>query len=184
MVRLVEVCEVISGQSPDGATYNDRGEGTPFHQGKTEFTDCVLEPAKSWTTAPARIAEPHDIVMSVRAPVGPVNLVTQRICIGRGLAAIRPINSKIDALFLFFVLRGMEDSITGSHGAAFASINRKEIEAIQIPLPPLAIQHQIVAELEAERKLVKANRKLVEIFEKKIQVKLAEVWGKIVESIT
>ena len=170
MVKLGEVCEVISGQSPDGATYNDRGEGMPFHQGKTEFTDCVLEPAKSWTTAPARIAEPHDIVMSVRAPVGPVNLVTQRICIGRGLAAIRPINSKIEELFLFFVLRGMEDSITGSHGAAFASINRKEIEAIEIPLPPLEIQRQMVAELDGYRKVIEGARQVIANYKPTIKI--------------
>jgi len=170
MVKLGEVCEVISGQSPDGVTYNDRGEGMPFHQGKTEFTDCVIGPARSWTTAPARIAEPHDIVISVRAPVGPVNLVTQKICIGRGLAAIRPMNSKIDELFLFFILRGMEDSITGSHGAAFASINRKEIEAIEIPLPPLEIQRQMVAELDGYRKVIEGARQIIANYKPTIRI--------------
>jgi len=177
MVKLGEVCEVISGQSPDGVTYNDRGEGMPFHQGKTEFTDCVLGPARSWTTAPARIAEPHDIVMSVRAPVGPVNLVTQKICIGRGLAAIRPMNSKIDELFLFFILRGMEDFITGSHGAAFASINRKEIEAIEIPLPPLEIQRQMVAELDGYRKVIEGARQVIANY--KPTIKIDPEWPRV-----
>ncbi|MFH1716240.1 MAG: N-6 DNA methylase, partial [Planctomycetota bacterium] len=170
MVKLGEVCKVISGQSPDGSTYNDRGEGVPFHQGKTEFTDCVLGPAKSWTTAPERIAEPHDIVMSVRAPVGPVNLVMQRICIGRGLATIRPVDSKIDGRFLFFILRGMEESITGSQGAAFASINRKEIEAIEIPLPPLEKQARIVAELDGYRKVIEGARQILASYKPTIKI--------------
>ena len=191
MVKLGEVCKVISGQSPDGSTYNDRGEGVPFHQGKTEFTDCVLGQAKSWTTAPARIAEPHDIVMSVRAPVGPVNLVMQEICIGRGLAAIRSVDSKIDGRFLFFILRGMEESITGSQGAAFASINRKEIEAIEIPLPPLEEQEQIVAELDGYRKVIEgahqvlANYKpTIKIDPKWPRVKLGEVCTSILSGGT
>lgn len=170
MVKLGEVCKVISGQSPDGSTYNNRGEGVPFHQGKTEFTDCVLGTAKSWTTAPARIAEPHDIVMSVRAPVGPVNLVMQRICIGRGLAAIRPIDSKIDGRFLFFILRGVEESITGSQGAAFASINRKEIEVIEIPLPPLEEQERIVAELDGYRKVIEGARQILASYKPTIKI--------------
>jgi type I restriction enzyme M protein len=170
MVKLGEVCKVISGQSPDGSTYNNRGEGVPFHQGKTEFTDCILGTAKSWTTAPARIAEPHDIVISVRAPVGPVNLVMQRICIGRGLAAIRPIDSKIDGRFLFFILRGMEESITGSQGAAFASINRKEIEVIEIPLPQMEEQERIVVELEGYRKIIEGARQVLANYKPTIKI--------------
>ncbi len=177
MVKLGEVCGVISGQSPDGSTYNDRGEGVPFHQGKTEFTDCVLGSAKSWTTAPARIAEPDDIVMSVRAPVGPVNLVTQRICVGRGLAAIRPVDSKINGRFLFFVLRGMEKSITGSHGATFASINRTGIESIEIPLPPLAEQERLVAELEGYRKVIEAGRQVIANY--KPTIKIDPEWPRV-----
>lgn len=106
IVELGTVCTVIAGQSPDGSTYNSQGDGVPFHQGKTEFTDTYLGPAKNWTTKPTRFAEPGDIVMSVRAPVGPVNIVVERICMGRGLSAIRPDETIIDRLFLFFVLHG------------------------------------------------------------------------------
>jgi type I restriction enzyme M protein len=170
MVELGEVCTVISGQSPEGSTYNNHGEGMPFHQGKTEFTDTFLGEAKSWTRAPTRIAEPGDIVMSVRAPVGPVNVVRERICVGRGLAAIRPFPEKIGSMFVFHLLRGVEKMITGSHGAAFASIKRAEIEGIEIPLPPLEEQERIVAELEGYRKVIEGARQILSSYKPTIRI--------------
>jgi len=170
MVKLGEVCKVIAGQSPDGATYNDRREGMPFHQGKTEFGDTFLGEAKAWTTAPSRLAEPGDIVMSVRAPVGPVNIVNVRICIGRGLAAIRPQRSTLSERFLFHVLNGMQATIVGSHGAAFASINRSEIETITFPLPPPDEQERIVAELEGYRKVIEGARQILAAYKPTIRI--------------
>ena len=82
-VKLGEVAEVVPGQSPPGASYNESGIGAPFHQGKIEFGDKFVGEAIKWTTDPRRFADKGDIVMSVRAPVGPVNLTTRRISIGR-----------------------------------------------------------------------------------------------------
>ncbi len=177
MVKLGEVCKVVAGQSPDGSTYNDRGDGMPFHQGKTEFGDTFLGEAKSWTTAPTRITEPGDIVMSVRAPVGPVNIVRERICIGRGLAAIRAQTRRIDNMFLFHLLRGMEGEIVGSHGAAFASINRSEIESIQFPLPPLEEQEKIVAELEGYQEEIRNYELRIKQCREKITNTINKVWS-------
>lgn len=170
MVKLGEVCEVIAGQSPDGSTYNGKGEGTPFHQGKTEFGHTFLGTAKCWTTAPSRIAEPGDIVMSVRAPVGPVNIVRERICIGRGLASIRGQTGRIGREFLFHLLDGMKEVIVGSHGAAFASINRAEIESVEIPLPPLDEQERIVAELEGYRKVIEGARQILAAYKPTLRI--------------
>lgn len=174
---LGDIANVIPGQSPPGESYNSDGSGTPFYQGKTEFGEMFIgEPAK-WTTAPKRFAERQDILMSVRAPVGPVNLAAQRICIGRGLAAIRPSRDKFHAMYAFYALRSIESEITGSAGATFASINKRDIEKIKIPLPPLETQRAIVAEIEAERSLVDASRELVVRFEAKIEFAVGGVWG-------
>lgn len=161
LIELGEVCEVISGQSPEGKYYNDNGEGTPFYQGKTEFTDRYIGQPVKWTTQETKIAEKNDILISVRAPVGPVNISTQRICIGRGLAAIRP-SDKILMPFLFAILKSKESEIKGNGGAAFDSINRKDIEAIKIPLPPLEVQKEIVAEIEVYQKIIDGARQVVE----------------------
>ena len=177
IVPLGEVAEVIAGQSPLGESYNDNGVGMPFYQGKTEFGKMFIgEPAK-WTTDPKRFAEEGDILMSVRAPVGPVNLTISRICIGRGLAAIRPIENRILTTYIFYVLRSLESEITGNTGAAFASINKGDIQRIKIPLPPLEVQREIVAEIEGYQRVVAANRELIERFEKKIQSAVERVWN-------
>jgi len=88
IAKLQEVAEIIMGQSPPGDTYNETGDGLPFFQGKAEFGE-TCPTVKKWCNAPKKIAEAGDILMSVRAPVGPTNLASERCCIGRGLAAIR-----------------------------------------------------------------------------------------------
>jgi len=168
-VKLGEVCDVISGQSPEGEYYNDQGIGTPFYQGKTEFTEKYIGPPVKWTTQETKIAEKDDILMSVRAPVGPVNISTQRVCIGRGLAAIR-VSEKILVEYLFRLLKFTEKN------AVFDSINRKEIEAIQIPLPPIEVQQKIVAKIESERKVIDGCRELIKTYEDKIKRVIDKVW--------
>lgn len=172
-VELGEVCEVIAGQSPEGKYYNDRGNGFPFYQGKSEFTDKFLGEPRQWTIKVTKKAQVDDIVMSVRAPVGPVNIATQEICIGRGLAAIRP--NKANPMFLFNFLKSIESQIKGNGGAVFDSISRKQIEKIKIPLPPLEVQKQLVAEADKEEEIMAANRRLVELLEGKIQSVLKDI---------
>jgi type I restriction enzyme S subunit len=144
---LGEVCEIIAGQSPPGSSYNAEGLGVPFYQGKKEFGPKEIGPPASWTTAPTKIAEAGDILISVRAPVGPVNFLSARACIGRGLAAIRA-SERVDRDFLFYNLLMREPEIAGKEGAVFASINRSEIAALEFPLPPAGEQRRIVAVLD------------------------------------
>lgn len=189
IVRLGEVCDVIAGQSPEGQFYNESGNGSPFFQGKTEFSDVYIGAPKNWTTQVTKKALPNDILMSVRAPVGPVNLCNIECCIGRGLAAIRPKDeTKTSFLYVFHVLKAIEGKITGNAGAAFSSINKNDIEAIEIPLPPLDIQKEIVAEIEGYQKIIDGARQVVENYQPKIPVdpdwpmpRLQEVCDKITD---
>ena len=141
--KLGEVCKVIAGQSPEGKYYNNSGKGLPFYQGKKEFKEKYLGSPTTWTTNITKEAREGDILMSVRAPVGPVNYSTSRICIGRGLAAIRA-SKYIDKEFLFSFLVKHENEIVGNSGAVFNSINKAQIENIPIPLPPISEQKRIV----------------------------------------
>ena len=145
--KLGEVCEVIAGQSPEGKYYNFTGEGLPFYQGKKEFTDKYLGEPTTWTKKITKEAQKDDILMSVRAPVGPINFATQKICMGRGLAAIR-VSKTIDKEFLFNFLLKHEKELAGNTGAVFNSINKNQIENILIPIPPLPEQKRIVAILD------------------------------------
>ena len=131
MVSLKDVAQVISGQSPKSKYYNKNGEGLPFYQGKTEFTEIYIGSPKTWTSKAIRIAEKNDILISVRAPVGPVNIATRKICIGRGLAAIRP--KRINQQFLFYYLNLSKNKIKGHGGTVFDSINKAQVKSIKIP---------------------------------------------------
>ena len=89
-LKLKEISEVIMGQSPKSVYYNDNNQGLPFYQGKTHFGDRYLKKHSTYTSKITKESNQGDIVMSVRAPVGSVNLTPFEICIGRVLGAIRP----------------------------------------------------------------------------------------------
>jgi type I restriction enzyme S subunit len=145
--KIGDYCEVIAGQSPEGKHYNSDGQGMPFYQGKKDFGDRLIEAPSVWTTETTKVARNNDILMSVRAPVGPVNLATEDICIGRGLAAIR-CNELLEVDFLFYQLLHLQPEISGREGAVFASINKSEIAALPIAVGPLPEQQRIVTLLD------------------------------------
>jgi type I restriction enzyme, S subunit len=167
-----DLCEVIAGQSPAGEYYNQEGIGLPFYQGKKEFGQKFIGKPQTWTRKTTKEAELGDILMSVRAPVGPINFATEKICIGRGLAAIKA-GTKIDRYFLFYGLLFKQDEIRGNEGAVFASINKNQIESIKFFYPPLPEQKQIVAILDEafegiDRAIANAEKNLAnarELFE-------------------
>ena len=102
---------LLMGQSPPSDSYNVDQVGLPFYQGKSEFGVTHPTP-KKWCSAPLRVAEPDDVLMSVRAPVGPTNLANQKCCIGRGLAAIR-CKPLVLPRFVLYALRNIEDEVAG-----------------------------------------------------------------------
>ena len=144
-----EVCLVIQGQSPPGETYNTDGAGLPFLQGKAEFGDTYPTAVK-WCSAPTKIAEPDDILISIRAPVGPTNLCPSQSCIGRGLAAIRP-QGDIQPKYVLYALRSTEEELRSkATGTTFDAIRGDSLRSHPIPLPPQAEQRRIVAEIETQ----------------------------------
>jgi type I restriction enzyme S subunit len=147
MRRLGAVCDVVAGQSPAGGSYNSVGEGLPFYQGKKEFGPRYIGDPLVWTSQPTKVAQAGDILMSVRAPVGPVNLATSTACIGRGLAAIRP-RAGMDRDFLFYQLLHLGPRIAGTDGAVFPSISKAGIQALKIVDAPMDEQKRIVAILD------------------------------------
>jgi type I restriction enzyme S subunit len=146
---LEDTCETIMGQSPPSETYNDERIGLPFYQGKAEFGDLYPTPVK-WCSHPGKIAEAGDILISVRAPVGPTNLCREQSCIGRGLAAIRP-EAKMGNLYFLHWLRYVEKEWDSkATGTTFKAISGGILRAQEVPLPPLAEQQRIVAEIEKQ----------------------------------
>ncbi|MHB8087368.1 MAG: N-6 DNA methylase [Anaerolineaceae bacterium] len=169
MQQISEIAEIISGQSPEGVFYNESGIGLPFYQGKTDFGKIFLEKPRVWTKKVTREAIKNDILMSVRAPVGPVNISTEKICIGRGLCAIRP-KENIDYKFIFYCLKHIEKEISGGGGSIFDSISKDQIGAILLPIPPIDIQLQLVAEIESYQKIIDGARMIVENYRPRIEI--------------
>lgn len=140
---LVSIAKLVAGQSPDSTTYNSTGEGLPFFQGKADFQD-MHPTVRMWCTSEKRKeAEPGDILISVRAPVGAVNICNQRSIIGRGLAAIRT-SSELDGKYLYYWLKANEQQIDAlGTGSTFKAITQDTLKKIEVPVPPLDDQIRI-----------------------------------------
>ena len=146
-VPLIEISDVIPGNSPPSKTYNEHGEGLPFYQGKTEFGEIYPKPTK-WCTSPKKVAQEGDVLLSVRAPVGPTNLCPEKSCIGRGLTAIRP-KAGIEARYVLWAIRAHENSLARKGtGTTFDSISSDDVRNFEIPLAPSPEQKCIVARIE------------------------------------
>ena len=123
---------MLLGQSPPSSAYNEIGEGLPFFQGKTDFRRLHPIP-RVWCTDGRKFAAPGDILISVRAPVGDVNIATDHCGIGRGLAAIRP-GPDSDPWFLYFALLYSKPTLEAmATGSTFASVNRNTLNNLDIP---------------------------------------------------
>jgi type I restriction enzyme S subunit len=146
---LESFADVILGQSPPGDSYNETGVGLPFFQGKAEFGD--LRPTiRKWTTDPRKIAQADDVLLSVRAPVGPTNLAPSKCVIGRGLAALRPLGG-IDSRYVLYGMRASADALSSrATGTTFAAVSGSQVRAHPLPLAPLAEQERIVATIEEQ----------------------------------
>ncbi len=156
--NLKDVCEIIMGQSPPGNSYNENGEGTPFFQGKAEFTE-KYPIVKKWTTQPTKIALPNSVLMSVRAPVGSVNLCNIKCCIGRGLASIVPKN-EVNLQYLYSWFRLNEQNISDiGIGSTFKAISSTQLANLKIPLPPFALQQKFASIVEHIEKLKEKQKK-------------------------
>lgn len=127
-----DVAEVILGQSPPSSAYNGIGEGLPFYQGKADFG--LLHPSpRMWCNAGQKYAESGDVLLSVRAPVGDVNVATERCVIGRGVAAIRA-GANIDPWFLYFALLHSKPVLEAqATGSTFASVNKNTLNDLDLP---------------------------------------------------
>ena len=135
--KLKDVCHLTMGQSPKSEFYNQIGEGQPFHQGVTDFGDR-FPTDRLFCTVEGRVAEAGDILFSVRAPVGRMNIADKRIVLGRGLSATR--HNEGHQAFLWEQLRNRfsKDDMMGN-GAIFAAVTKGDMQGIELLCPPSAL---------------------------------------------
>ena len=181
-LKLKDCCTIIAGQSPESKYYNTDGIGMPFFQGKADFGD-LYPTIRVYCSQPTKIAEKDDILLSVRAPVGPTNLSPGLVCIGRGLTAIRP-SPEINLRYLLHYFRFFETKLSAQGtGTTFKAITQATIKNLDVPVPPLSEQERIVARIEelfsqldasvAELKMAKERLKAYQ------QAVLKEAFGKV-----
>ena len=131
---LNQVADIVMGQSPDGASYNLEQEGTIFFQGSTDF-DWRFPNVRQYTTSPTRFAQKGDILLSVRAPVGDLNIAPFECCIGRGLAALR--SKSGNNSFLFYVMKYFKTVFErrNTEGTTFGSITKDDLHSLKLVAP-------------------------------------------------
>ncbi len=132
--KLSDIADIVMGQSPEGTSYNEEGNGEIFYQGRGEF-NWRFPTQRLFTTEPKRMAEIGDILMSVRAPVGDINVSMDRCCIGRGLSKIRSKNNHQS--FVLYLMKNLKQQFTiyNGEGTVFGSINKDTLNDLKIVLP-------------------------------------------------
>lgn len=156
--ELKDKVEITMGQSPKSEFYNDKGEGIPFMQGRATFGE-KYHYIDTWCTQPKKYAEKNDVLMSVRAPVGDVNIATTDLCIGRGLASLRMRNKNNE--YLYYLLKNFTSVFTSREsGTVFGSINKSGIESVKLPFPNKYEQKAIAKVLSDLDEKIEINNKI------------------------
>ena len=163
---LSEIADITMGTSPSGTSYNTEGQGDVFYQGRAEF-GFRFPQRNLYTTEAKRFAEVDSILVSVRAPVGDINVAEERCCIGRGLASVKS-KSNCDSYILYLMqsLKPVFDRFNGE-GTVFGSINKKAFENIKIVIPTekdVSVFNAIVNSMDGKIKnMEQESRRLAEL---------------------
>ena len=177
MARLDEICVLNMGQSPDSLTYNEEGNGLPFFQGNADFGE-IYPMVRMWCSEPTKIAQEKDILISVRAPIGALNIANCECCIGRGLAGLT-VNEDICVQdYLWYALSSKVDELNSKGtGSTFKAINKKILAETEIPLLPLEEQRKIAAVLDKVSDLIAKRRQQLDKLDELVKSRFIEMFG-------
>ena len=160
VVKLSKTSEINMGQSPPSTDCNEQGDGFPFYQGNAEFGPKYPSPRK-WCNRPKKIANEGDILISVRAPVGEINIAPHKCCIGRGIAAIRA--KDLDDKFLYQSMLLRRKALQKmAQGSTFEAVNRNELSELLILFPPAFEQKKIAEILTTVDKAIEKTTQIIE----------------------
>lgn len=174
--KLGNIADIIAGQSPPSSTYNSEGNGIPFFQGKADYGEKYPS-VRYWCTEPTKISLPNDILISMRAPVGPVNINTIESCIGRGLSAIR-VKKNVSRDFIYFWLKQNQHIIAAKQtGSTFKAITQKILSEIIVPFPDYSDQLHIANILSKAENLIAQRKESIRLLEEFLKSTFLEMFG-------
>ena len=176
-IKLADVCTLTMGQSPSSNSYNEIGNGIPFFQGNADFGEEAPVP-RVWCTDPKKTAEGGDLLISVRAPIGAVNMAVERCCIGRGVAAIHPNDDSISVDFLKHQLLSKRRELeTMGTGSTFKAVGKKSLGNLTLVLYPEDTQHEIERCLNQIKKQIKAISSQSSKLDSLVKSRFVEMFG-------
>ena len=177
LLKLIDVAKINMGQSPSSVTYNSEKNGLPFYQGNVDFGE-KYPTARIWCNKPTKIAEPGDVLMSVRAPIGALNYANEKCCIGRGLAAITPNPDMTSSEFIYWFLRAKHSELNRiGTGSTFKAINRKTLESIELPKYNKNEQYYIAEILSKIDKTISEKKAQIDKLDNLIKARFVEMFG-------
>lgn len=176
-LMLKDVCKISMGQSPNSSSYNDNGDGVPFFQGNADFGERYPITRK-WCNEPTKMANPKDILISVRAPIGAINYAKEECCIGRGLAALTPDRNKVSPEYIYWLLKAKNEELNSKGtGSTFKAISRKVLEETLVPDVDFDKQHEYAKILEKIYSVIQNRKKELVRFDDFIKARFVELFG-------
>ena len=176
-MKIREICNITMGQSPSSATYNENGDGLPFFQGAADFGK-KFPMTRVWCSSPLKIAYAGDILISVRAPVGTMNIATSECCIGRGLASIKVDEDACDSNYFWFALESKISELNNKgSGSTFKAISKSILEETEIPLPELEEQRKIAKILTGIENISFARQQQLAKLDELVKARFVEMFG-------
>lgn len=176
-VKLRDVSNIIMGQSPDSSTYNTEKIGLPFFQGNADFGE--LNPiAKTWCSAPIKIAYKNYILISVRAPIGALNIAAETCCIGRGLAAFDVNNKMCTQKYLWYLLKAKKNELLSKGtGSTFKAISKNILSEMEFNIPPVREQELCTKVLEVVFCLIRLKKEQLDKLDLLVKSRFIEMFG-------
>ena len=173
---LSDMAIITMGQSPDSSSYNENCSGLPFFQGNAGFGD-VHPHTQIFCSSPKKTAIPGDVLISVRAPIGAVNIADQKCCIGRGLAAITPLSDSNTGFIFYFLKSKTKILQSKGTGTTFKAIGKDILGKLSFPDYPLSQQKQIAMRLDKIQELVSLQKEQIRKLEQLVKSRFLEMFG-------
>ena len=176
-VKLTEYCDVNMGQSPASSSYNAEQRGIPFFQGNADFGNQNPH-VRLWCNAPTKIAHCGDLLLSVRAPIGALNIADCTCCIGRGLAALTAKQKVCDPSWLYFALKSKISELQAQGtGSTFKAINKAALQNLLLPSCSLSEQQHIASVLRKVCCLITARQQQLTMLDQLAKSRFIEMFG-------